>query len=140
MKLKNEYNNGTEVIEMTEQQSEILKAIAEGREIKTRDGHEVRIYATDGNDPFPIHGAVKLQNGWSLHYWRLQGQVAWGVQRDPRDLIPAPRTIEIAFWANVYEDGSYFRYATKEEADTAAASSRFACINIKRTVKEGEGL
>lgn len=125
---------------MTEQESEILKAIEEGREIKTRDGHEVRIYATDGEEPFGVHGAIKIEAGWVLTKWDLQGRAAWSVPKHPNDLIAAPRTIEIAFWANVYEDGSYFRYATKEEADTAAASSRFACINIKRTVTEGEGL
>lgn len=126
---------------MTEQESEILKAIAEGREIKTRDGKEVRIYAMDGGGNFPIHGAIRASKSepWALRTWTGEGRHQLTIT-SALDLVIKPRTIEIAFWANVYEDGSYFRYATKEEADTAAASSRFACINIKRTVTEGEGL
>lgn len=54
--------------------------------------------------------------------------------------IPAPRTIELDAWLNVYRDGSICEHKTKEQADREAAKNRFACINLKRPVTEGEGL
>ena len=126
---------------MKEQESDILRAIAEGRELETANGGEVRIYCTDAGGAFPIHGAERASKSepWALRTWTGEGRHQPTIT-SALDLVIKPRTIEIAFWANVYEDGSYFRYETKKEADAGASSSRYACINIKRPVTEGEGL
>jgi L-ribulose-5-phosphate 3-epimerase UlaE len=56
------------------------------------------------------------------------------------DLIVKPRTIELDLWINVYPDGAFIAFTTREVADGLAGSSRIACISLKRTVTEGEGL
>ena len=37
--------------------------ISKDKQYKTRDGREVRVYATDGAGEFPIHGAVLNDDG-----------------------------------------------------------------------------
>ncbi len=40
----------------------------------TKDGREVRIYATDGRWPFPVHGAIAHDDGgWQLACWSENG-------------------------------------------------------------------
>ena len=52
-----------------------------------------------------------------------------------------PTTIEVDFWCNVYAGRiPPCHYETAAEADEAANPDRVACINIKRIVKEGEGI
>ena len=43
--------------------------ISKDRTYTTRDGRAVRIYATDGSDEYPTHGAVKRANGWVEDSW-----------------------------------------------------------------------
>jgi hypothetical protein len=54
---------------------------------------------------------------------------------------PAPREIVVDFWVNLY-GGEYQGkvHPTKEAAARYAADNRIACINIKRIVKEGDGI
>jgi hypothetical protein len=40
---------------------------------RTRDGNRVRIYATDGARPGPVHGAVCSDGEWHLWEWGLDG-------------------------------------------------------------------
>lgn len=48
--------------------------IEPGKFYKTRDGRKVRIYATDGCDDWPIHGATLINCGWQLCRWDSQGR------------------------------------------------------------------
>lgn len=57
-----------------------------------------------------------------------------------RTLRIKPEPITVRGWVNVYADGNYSSYRTKEEADRYAADDRIACIRIEREVEEGEGL
>jgi hypothetical protein len=41
----------------------------------TRDGSPFRIYATDGQAPFVLHGAVFVGGGWTLMEWTERGFV-----------------------------------------------------------------
>jgi len=47
--------------------------IEAGKTYYTRSGREVRIYATDGCGNYPIHGAVRYDNGWEFQRWRFDG-------------------------------------------------------------------
>ena len=47
--------------------------IDKNRTYTTRDGRAVRIYATDANEDFPVHGAVKTSEGWELKSWTSDG-------------------------------------------------------------------
>ena len=119
--------------------SDILKAIQDGCEVQTRWGRPVRIYATDGGGGYPIHGAIQSGESWVSRSWTKDGLLCRGLQNDV-DLIVKPRTIELDLWINVYPDGAFIAFTTREVADGLAGSSRIACISLKRTVTEGEGL
>lgn len=46
-----------------------------GKQYRTKAGHEVRIYATDGAGKYPIHGAFKLDNDeWFINNWKSDGE------------------------------------------------------------------
>jgi hypothetical protein len=106
---------------------------------RTRGGHEVRIYATDGKGLYPIHGAYCNGDWWVMQTWTSDGKVQCGPE-GPYDLVEEPRTVEVDVWLNVYPCDKGGVWDTREEADRVADNGRIACINIKRTVTEGEGL
>lgn len=55
-----------------------------GRNYRTRDGHEVRIYAVDGGGYFAVHGAIKNPEGWCVEMWCANGD-AMPHQKSQRD-------------------------------------------------------
>lgn len=56
-------------------------------------------------------------------------------------LIKEKKKVDVEFWVNVYEAGAnLISYSKKSEANSMAADNRIACIHIKQTVTEGEGL
>jgi hypothetical protein len=114
-------------------------AIDISRVKRTRGGAEVRIYATDGEGLYPIHGAFFNGDWWVMQTWTSDGVVRCGPESD-YDLVEEPRTMELDLWVNVYRDGTTSTWRRKGDADAAALPGRFACINVKRTVTEGEGL
>jgi len=120
-------------------ESDILQAIQEGRELETRGGHPVRIYATDGGGGYPIHGAIWIDERWIPKSWTKDGLDIDGKQ-GYADLIVKPKTIELDFWINVYPNGCCAPYPTRQQADEWAVDQRIACVNWKRTITEGDGL
>lgn len=47
-----------------------------GKLYQTRDGERARIYATDGDHDYPIHGAVRSDKfGWAMETWKPNGRV-----------------------------------------------------------------
>ena len=46
--------------------------------MKTRNGLEARIYASDGGGTFPVHGAVLIQDTWKPCQWTLEGHAFTG--------------------------------------------------------------
>ena len=59
--------------------------IDKNKKYQTKSGHEVRIYAVDGTEPLPIHGACREECGWVSYNWREDGR--WGYVMNGRDLI-----------------------------------------------------
>jgi hypothetical protein len=41
---------------------------------QTKDRTPVRIYATDGMEPYPVHGAMKKPGGWTIELWAQDGR------------------------------------------------------------------
>ena len=65
--------------------------IIETGKVKTCDGLEVRIYATDGGGIYPVHGAIKLDHEWEFETWKLSGSYT-NTEEDHRyDLTPIPQ-------------------------------------------------
>ena len=109
---------------------------------KTRDGREVRIYATDGAMPRPVHGAVKssYDSTWHSFQWHEDGRLVHNILAvDLSDLIEVRPRHKRTVWVNVY-DKAICDFRTKEDADRYAGDTRIACIKVDLDFEEGEGL
>ena len=108
------------------------------KKYRTRDGREVRIYATDGIHPHEVHGAIKstISDGWIYYAWSADGSH----QRDAiLSLIEVRPRHKRTVWLNVYNN-AIREWRTKEEADSCAGKDRMACIKVELDFCEGDGL
>ena len=107
------------------------------KKYQTRDGREVRIYATDGGGPQPVHGAISGLNFWSTANWSKNGSytVVYGQEHD-NDLIEVRPRHKRTVWLHVWNDGTVC--ATGETY--YVPTGRIACIKVKLDFEEGEGL
>ena len=83
-----------------------------GKQYRTRDGREVRVYAVDGGGPYPVHGAVKLDEGWEAGVWRSDGRLS-GYTEGDTDLIEVKPRIE-----RKNSTFSYFRHAKRVKGNS----------------------
>ena len=116
--------------------------ISKDKQYRTRDGREVRIYATDGCIGAPVQGAIKIGNEWHLGHWTKDGIYGLYGSSQAHDyaLIEVRPRIKRTVWMNVYEDFDYWTvYRTKENADKFS-NDRLACVKVEIDVEEGEGL
>jgi len=114
--------------------------ISKDKTYRTRDGREVRIYATDGFGDAHIHGAVKRQDNWDCICWTEDGACIFNPSWN---LIEVKPRIKRTVWLNVYgrsnaSDGQY--YGSKTVADIHAGYDRLACVKVEIDCEEGEGL
>jgi len=119
------------------------------KQYRTRDGHEVRIYATDGMGLYPVHGAISVSQehrdswsghmfkGWSLECWLSNGQ-HYQANKD-FDLVEVKKRIKKTIWVNIDKQTDDF-FDTKEGADEYASQHRVACVKVEIDCEEGEGL
>jgi hypothetical protein len=110
--------------------------ISKDKTYRTRDGREVRIYATDGGGKYPVHGSVKTDDGWRSRTWDSNGQV--GPFKNDGDLIEVKPRIKRTVWINVYEDDCD-AFQHKAPAD-CHVENRLACVTVEIDCEEGEGL
>lgn len=62
--------------------------IEAGKFYRTRDGHRARVYAVDGRDPYPAHGAIFFDGaGWIGNTWTIEGSVSVALHPRCYDLI-----------------------------------------------------
>ena len=108
------------------------------KQYRTRDGREVRIYAVDGDDEMPIHGAVLTSHGWKVNSWQRSGKWLDG-GNDGADLIEVKPRIKRKVWVNVYP-GWEHAYSTKRDAEIGSGQNCIACVEIDIDVEEGHGL
>ena len=110
---------------------------------RTRDGREVRIYATDGHPDEPVHGAFKDYSGqWNTSIWNLDGTCRFkkcvsGEQCV--DLVEVKQRIKRTYWANIYDTGLTY-HDTKEDANNYKMGLRLACVKVEIDCEKGEGL
>ncbi len=120
------------------------------KKYRTRNGREVRIYATDkGFGVASVHGAIKTKEGiWYVYSWSEDGLSGYGYERD-EDLIEVKPRIKQRVWINVYPDqclGAYHEkrqaddQAMKRQADDQAMPHRIGCVQVEIDCEEGEGL
>ena len=77
--------------------------IIETGKVQTRDGREVRIYATDAGDSYPVHGAVRCGHKWGFKSWMLTGAYSSVADLKAEDLVPIPQPQYFTFYT--YENG-----------------------------------
>jgi hypothetical protein len=111
---------------------------------RTRDGREVRIYATDGIGHQSVHGAYRDVNGaWSMWLWSKEGVgTVLYAEESVIDLIEVKPRIQRTMWVNVYPRLSCTgaNHSNKKDADQNAACNRIACVKVEIDCEEGEGL
>jgi len=112
---------------------------------KTRDGREVRIYATDGGGEYPVHGAYLCRGEWRVEAWDEKGFWTDPDHEDNVDLIEVKPRIKREVWVNVYPDVRFGQiFKTKAEADEChyckKVDPRIACVKLTIDCEEGEGL
>ena len=99
--------------------------IDKSKQYTTRDGREVRIYATDGGGHYPVHGAFKASDGgWIKEDWTSCGEVNKdSTARAYLDLIEKKMTAEEWWWnlpsigsPSEHSEGLVFKYM-EEYAD-----------------------
>ena len=106
---------------------------------RTRDGHEVRIYAINIGQSSPIHGAFLDEKEWRIWTW-------WGTGRssdifsNDHDLVEVKPRIKRTVWLNFYPTHCTRGYPSKGEADAGAARDRIACVKVDIDCEEGHGL
>jgi hypothetical protein len=111
--------------------------ISKDKTYKTLNGHEVRIYETEGTGFFPVYGSIKQKDGWKLLMWNERGSSPTNCAFN---LVEVKPKIQRSYWVNVYEQVILGHCASKEEADKAACSNRLACVEVKIDCCEGDGL
>lgn len=109
---------------------------------RTRDGHEVRIYATDGEHGELVHGAAKhKENGWQSWIWFADGNFLDG-EENRLDLIEVRPRHKLTVWLTVWSD-YYIEASNKPErrnGPLGCGEEPIACIKVDLDFEEGEGL
>ena len=123
-----------------------MTTIEMGKQYRTRDGREVRIYSVDGGGHYPVHAATKSGDGWSVSKWASDGRYNTSVAESPSDLIEVKPRIRMERWVNVYPNAKAsewvvsYPYSSREYADQQRGRSRIACVKVEIYCEEGDGL
>ena len=110
--------------------------IDKNKQYTTRDGREVRIYATDCGGIYPVHGAILKSDGWVIHCWRGDGSDAIDSISNA-DLIEVKPRMKIERWIAIEHSGNTSMFSEKV---TNGGPSLFAIKHIVFEVEEGEGI
>lgn len=122
-----------------------MSKIDKNKIYKTVCDRRVRIYATDGDGAYPVHGAIMTpRNSWEAAVWTKRGESEVSPDTLALNLIEVkPR---IKGWMNVYRDGSValggMIFGNEKRATEAAnlAANRDVVARIQIDIEEGEGL
>jgi hypothetical protein len=118
--------------------------ISKDKQYRTRDGAEVRIYATDAEGRYPVHGAWKEADGsWEMGTWTVEGRLHIdNHQNNSANLIEVRPRIKRTFWVNLYpgDNSPIHAHLLRSDADEEAGMNRIDCVEITIDCEEGEGL
>jgi hypothetical protein len=114
-----------------------MDKISKDKQYTTRDGSEVRIYATDGSGLRPVQGAIMEDDGWCLVQWMPDGK-RFNSFDSSSDLIEVKPRMKFERWALVERDGNYSLWLDKPSK--ASSVDAFGITQIVFEVEEGEGL
>lgn len=102
--------------------------------VQTRDGRQVRIYATDGAEPYCIHGATECNGKWCSTSWQRDGSFTHSGKVDNTDLVNVSR--KVTLWLNIYGKSSdstwhAYGYDSRESADRCVGCNRITCVPVE---------
>ena len=106
---------------------------------RTRQGQEVRIYAVDGDEEMPIHGAILTKHGWKVNSWARDGKWCPNMS-DGVDLIEVKPRIKREVWVNVYPFRNGVPSENKAYVDAHRGEDCIACVKLVIDCEEGHGL
>lgn len=110
-----------------------------GKQYRTRDGREVRIYAVDGLGAREVHGAIYTPNdGWELRAWFSDGMMYTYPNGD--DLVEVRPRIKREFWVNVYPHRIGSPNSSEGYAKAHRGADAIACVRVEIDVEEWHGL
>jgi hypothetical protein len=103
--------------------------------LKTKAGHTVRIYGTDGAGSYSIHGAyLTADDKWVSCTWKINGSHV-GPEYSPFDLERPIRTV----WVNVYESGKYgMIHLTKGDAEEYACGTTCEVVEFVEASRDAQ--
>ena len=114
--------------------------ISKDKTYRTRDGREVRIYATDGAGSWPIHGAVKLGDQWFIREWTKHGMSTLQEQCvTDFDLFEAKPRIKRTVWIDVMSGYEAVTYVMGHPRHSVLEPP-LARVKVEIDCEEGEGL
>jgi len=118
--------------------------IDKNKQYRTRDGREVRIYATDGAGSHPIQGAVLHEGGWVQRDWDALGYYSLRANQSSfADLVEVKPRIRRTMWVNIYDsehDTLYFVSRDLADRYPRNPGERLACIKMEIDCEHGHGL
>jgi len=111
--------------------------ISKDKTYRTRDGREVRIYATDGGGDYPVHGAILGHYGWQQFMWGANGKSYFDDFDDkPTDIAEVKPRIKRTVWLDLYpNDVNYL-----SNGNDAIGGNCLARVKVEIDCEEGEGL
>jgi hypothetical protein len=115
-----------------------MDKISKDKQYTTREGSEVRIYATEEVGLYPIHGAIKRSEGWISASWGSSGYVVSPCREMPDDLIEVKPRMKFERWYVINRNGDYSIWQSKPDASSLLDT--FAIKQVVFEVEEGEGL
>lgn len=112
-----------------------MSKIEMGKQYRTRDGKEVRLYAVGSGGNYPVHGAVREDGRWASACWTEQGN-AFINTKLPADLVEVRPRHKRTAYLHVWRDyAGCLRFS-----DTASGITPIACVRVDLDFEEGEGL
>lgn len=98
-----------------------MTTIQMGKQYRTRDGREVRIYCTDAGGSWPVHGSyyVESESRWAHVTWDINGFFDTPDEENNRDLIEVPERV------SRWHDWVHYRlgYDTRAGAEASARAN-----------------
>jgi hypothetical protein len=115
--------------------------ISKDKTYRTRDGREVRIYATDAGGLFPVHGAILCDDLWIGMKWTEEGKTHFFnpscMVSTVDDLAEVKPRIKRTVWLNVFRSGEV---VSTSEPPNHYVTTRVACVKVEIDCEHGEGL
>ncbi len=110
--------------------------------VKLANGEDAFIDAiNEGQEAFLYTGRVKAFGQWEATGWDDTGRRMYSATGCPTNLAPPPKKkVRVRMFVNCYQEGAFYVYKTREDADSCLGVNRIACKEIDIEVEEGEGL